>query len=370
MYKLTRLIGYGGVAGYLYGTNQVYMNVHISSNNILKQEEVTEKKPSVVLVLPFNPKMTPRQVLEKSLRASLEQAERELLSLHPAEEALPVIRKLQELIRGLNFSTLRRSVAVFVSETVGQVYYMDMEVEGQVLVDQPFRVRDIGQCRQKATEYLVLVLSARQSRMYRGIGNELQLIKSNVAQNIYAYVNEAPERTANFSDPDARREVTLGKFLHHMDHGLGAVLKVYSLPVFVIGASRVVGHFASITHNEKNIAAYVHKNCLDNDDVMEHLRPELDNWQKLRQRLIQRQIEKAMAAGKLVSGVEEVRKAAACKNSRLLVIGTSENEEGVFYQNGVIDEIAGKVLENGGNVELVEPGILADHGGVVIIRYY
>jgi len=359
------------------GLKSIIMSLHITAKDISIAGSLIQKMPSVALVLPFDPKMTPRQEMDKTQRTLLERVEKELLSHHGAEDAMPVIRKLRQLVRGLNYSTLRKSIAVFVSPEVAKVCYMDMEVEERVFVDDPFRVRDLAQCRKKDTEYLVLVLSAKESKMYRGTGNHLQLIKSNVPQSMYAYLNEVPERVGNFSDPEARREVMLNKFLHHMDQGLGAVLKVYALPVFVIGPSRVIGHFSSITHHEKNIVGYIYKNCVEEggEKLMESLQPELANWQKLKQRMLQRQIEKALEAGRLVGGMEEVRKAAVCRNARLLVIeregsGGDRTEDGQFYHDGIIDEIVEKVLENGGAVEEVDEGLLADHGPVVIIRYY
>ena len=354
------------------------MSFHITAKDILPHGALVQKAPSAALVLPFNPKMTPRLQLERSLRNTMERAEKELLTSHPAEDALPVIRKLRSLVRGLNYSTLRRSVALFVSAEEEKVCYMEMEVEERVIVDKPFRVRDLAQCRQQEAEYLVLVLSTNESKMYRSIGHSLQLVKSNTPQSMYAYLNEVPERTGNFSDPGARREVMLNKFLHHMDLGLGAVLKAYPLPVFVIGSERVTGHFSSISHHGKNIAAFIHRNCIEEgpEKLLEILQPQLANWQRLKQELIRRQIEKALEAGKLVSGLEAVRKAAACRNSRLLVIesdgetGGTELNQGNRLRHSIIDEIAEKVLGNGGEIEQVDKGGLGDHGPIVIIRFY
>ena|GEM_PF-3769865 len=57
-------------------------------------------KPSVALVLPYNPKMTPRTELDARMRGALAAAEKKLLMAHPAEVAMPIVRSLQQLVRG------------------------------------------------------------------------------------------------------------------------------------------------------------------------------------------------------------------------------------------------------------------------------
>ncbi|HLZ86449.1 MAG TPA: hypothetical protein VKQ52_04375 [Puia sp.] len=349
------------------------MNIsEISQKVLLPSPEV--RKPSVAIVLPYNPKMSPRHEIETQLRRVLGMAEKRLLDAHPAETAMPVVRRLQQLARKLNSATLKVSIALFVSEDVARVTYMDFPVEERVMVDEPFLVRDIADCRPSTREYLVLLLSAKESKMYLESGNGLKLIKSNAPQSVYAYLNEVPERTGNFSDAADRREVMLNKFLHHMDEGLGAVLKVYPLPVFVVGPERVAGHFARVTRNDRQIAGYVYKHAIDASEaeLQQWLEPLLADWRQTKQQLLLRQMEKAAEAGKLVCGVHEARKAAACKNSRLIVVDRDghQGEEADFYSGGEIDVIIEKVLESGGEIEKMDHELLKPYGPIALIRYY
>jgi hypothetical protein len=353
------------------------MNIPTLSKDSIAPERGTTSQPTIALVLPFDPKMTPRHELELSLKKILESAERELLARHPAEEAIPVIKKLQQALRGLNFSTHRRGLALFVSAKTARSTYLDFNVEEHVFIDQHFRVRDLADCKPSGKEYLLLLLSGCKSKMYLKTNTGLRLIKSNTPQDLYAYLNEVPERTGNFSDPHERHEVMLNKFLHHMDQGLGAVLKVYPLPVFVAGTDRVTGHFTRITRNDKHIAGYLHKHCMEakETELEEMLQPLLDDWSQLRQRMLLMQMEKAALAGKLVCGLEEVRKAARCSNSRLVVVEKVLDAEGKeeangFYTEGPLDQIVEKVLESGGEVEKLDRGLLEKYGPIALIRYY
>ena len=346
----------------------------ISQKRLPAQVADAARRPSVAIVLPYDPKMSPKQEIEARLQRVMAVAEKRLLAAHTAEVAMPVVRKLQQLVRTLNASTHKVSAALFVSEDVAKVTYLDFAVDERVMVDEPFRVRDIAGCKPDAREYLVLLLSAKESRMYLNNGADMRLIKSNTPQNVFAYLNEVPEMVGNFSDADNRREVMLNKFLHHMDEGLGAVLKVYPFPVFVVGTERVTGHFAAITRHDRNIAGYVRKQGIDasETELTALLQPLLNEWEQTKQRLLLRQMEKAAEAGKLVCGIHEARKAAGCKNSRLIIVerdGVEENTE-AFYSEGELDGIVERVLENGGEVEKLDKELLKPYGPVALIRYY
>ncbi|HTI10567.1 MAG TPA: hypothetical protein VL832_18490 [Puia sp.] len=351
------------------------------ASTITREQKVMESKeslPYVSLVLPFEPKMTAKSEWEPILKAALRKVEKDLMAGYSSEEAMPLITRLQFLLNNLNTATHKKSIAVFVSPVVEKVMYMDIPMEEKVVVGAPFRVRDLVNCRKKGIEYLVLLLSARQSKMYRAQGTGLRLIKSNAPQNVFAYLNEVPERVANFSDPSGRRETMLDKFLHQMDTGLSLILKAYPLPVFVLGDSRVTGHFAKITRNDRHIATYIHKNCLEagEQQLLDYLQPYITDWQEVSRQDALRQVEKAHDAGKLAIGLDEVSKMAKYKSSRLLVV-----EEGMmeaaphpsttnFFISGKVDTVIQQVLENGGDVQWVDKDKLKDYGHIALVQHY
>jgi hypothetical protein len=327
--------------------------------------------PSITLVMPFEPTMRTRGELEITLKRLLATAEKELLTRFEAADAVPVIRSAQELVKTLNYSTHRKSLAIHVAPAEQKVCYMNLPVEEGVLTGRPFHMREIMQFKRLEKSYLLLLLSAKKSKMYWAGGDQYRLIKSNVPQSMFAYINDVPERVANFSDPEHRREFILNKFLHHMDEGLAGVLAMYPLPVFVMGAERVVGHFSKITRHTRFIAGYIYKDWADSkiSDLRNYLSPALTDWQKVRRDLLQHQLEEALSAGKLVTGLHEVRKSAGCRNSRLLILEENKAGKEGEIETG-IDLIVQKVLENGGDIEEAEPGMLEKFGRIALIRYY
>src|ERR1700750_3212957 len=81
---------------------------------------VRQAHPQVTLVLPFEPKMTPRAILEQKLKDWQSEVEKDLMIGYSSQEVLPVINKLRQLCRNLNFSTHKRSLALFVSPDTAQ----------------------------------------------------------------------------------------------------------------------------------------------------------------------------------------------------------------------------------------------------------
>lgn len=352
------------------------MIINTRNAALLISENAKDVLP-VAIVMPFNPKMTPRREWESRQKVLLANAERELMSRYPVDIALPVIRNVQLAVKSLNGNTHKSSVAIFIRDGEIHTLYMDIPVEETLIIDTPFAVKDILDYRVDEREFLVLPLSSRNAQIYLSTGEDFRVIKSNTPQNIYAYLNEVPTRTANYSDPSNRREVMLDKLLRHVDDGLDSVLAAYPRPVFVIGDPRVAGHFKRLTRHGKNIVDYIHHDPTERN--MEHwkesLAPYLAEWEKVREAHALRLVEKAADAGKLVVGIQEVAHQARCHNSRLIVVengftGTAAPATTDFHLTDPVDQVIWQVLSNGGNVEQVEKDSLKHLGRIALVKYY
>lgn len=364
-------------------------------NPIISTEEhqvigTVKYEPAVSVILPFEPVMSSKSELEYRLKMAIAKVEKELALNYPAEKAIPVIIKLHKLFKSINYNTRKKSIAVFASPVVEKIFYLDIPVSEKIVIDESFEIRDLVYSKKQTIQYLILLLSAESSKMYLGNCSKFALIKSNGPDNVYAYKNDAPERVANFSDPQKRKEQLLDKFLQHMDQGLSIILKAYPLPVFVIGAERVVGHFKKITHNLKSIVQTIHGNYMEatEPEIRQLMQPYTANWKKIKEQALLQQLEKAYSFKKLVFGMEQVWAASVHKNSMLLVVEKdfmfpahlgdaadkiSREDLGLnhpFYIKDAVDDAIEKVLEAGGDVEFVDSGVLKDYEHIALIQYY
>lgn len=307
----------------------------------------------------------------------MQRASVELEDNYPRAEAYPVLAELRKLVAGLNYSSYKKSIAIFVSPSVSKVYYLDVQLQEHVSINKPFNMRQLIDNKRQANEYLVLVLSGEYMKVFAGGPLGLKNILSS-ANNIEVFENDAPQRVSNFSDPSARKEALLDKFLHYADHVAGNLLKCYPYPLFVMAPKRVAGHFKDLTANTRDIVGYVHGNFDDSpaDVLQQRLAPGISKWNEVKQLHLLNRLDHALSAGKLAVGMHAVYKEASCKNGQLLVIERNCTSplralgDRPFYIKDAIDGIIEKVLENGGDVEFVDEGVLMSYRKIALIKYY
>jgi hypothetical protein len=115
---------------------------------------------------------------------------------------------------------------------------------------------------QNQYSFLVLIISGKKCTLYKhedGVYNKITHGPGSVAE----VINDAAEPVSNFSDPKARRQTTLIKFLRSIDQWLCKVNKYPRLPVFLLAPEKVAGHFKKITANKNDIAGHFHGNFDD-----------------------------------------------------------------------------------------------------------
>jgi hypothetical protein len=366
------------------------MDPIITQQDIQMLESV-KNIPAISMILPFEPKMTKKFEIELQLKNLIERVHKDMLSLYPAEQALPVLHKLDLMVQGLNYHTHKRSLALFVSPLVEKIFYLDTPVEEKLVVDESFQIRDLVYSKKQAVEYLILLLSGESSKTFYVNGGRIRLIKSNLPDHVEAYKRDLPQQVASFSDPQKSKQVLLDKFLHHMDEGLTLILRAFPHPVFVLGTERVLGHFACLTRNTKRIAGYVHGNYLDatEAELLKLMEPHVADWKSVRQGDLLHKLEEANNDGKLACGMHEVRKEVTRRNCRLLVVekdfrceishppsggpvglGEDAYRHKAYYITDQVDSLIETVLEFGGDVEFVDADQLKNYGQISLIKFY
>ena len=340
------------------------MSIHLSNE---EQEVVSAIKylPSISVILPFRSAISLQMELHYQLKIVLDKVRTRLLSRYSPESAMPVMEKFTNVLGRIDLNSHKQSLAIYVSPVVEKIFYLDVAVEEKIVIDESFEIRDLVYNKKQPDRYLVLQLSAEQSKIYLADSSGFAHIKSHVPENIHAYILDPLEKVANFTDPEKHKEMLLEKFLHHLDQGLSLVLKEYPLPVFVMGAERVLGHFRKITKNEKSLVQFIHGNYLaaSGPELHDVLKPYLTDWEESRERDCLAQLEQAMSAGRLEYGIKQVLEAAKEKKGRLLLVEKDLKKEAV---NDVIES----VVSAGGDVEFVSNGSLERYGGIALVKFY
>ena len=352
--------------------------------------DVVHYRPAVSIILPFEPKMSLKNVLHHSLKIAADNVERELKENYSTEMTALIMHKLNTIIKNLNYNTHKHSIAIYVSPIFEKVLYLDIAVEQKIIIDESFEIRDLVYSKKQLHKYLVLLISGKESRIYLGNSTSLDRIVSNTPESVNAYANDLPEKVANFSDISARKEIMMEKFLRHIDNSLDIILQAYQLPLFVLGTERILGHFKSLTKHAGLVVDYIPGNYeeLSFEALKLVLSPSISDWKKVKQKDILNRLDEAASKKKLAIGMADVWREAMRKKGRLLVVeknykyaaqlgnGNDLLEELLepynkfSYIRDAVDDVMEKVLENGGDVEFVDAEVLKDYQHIALIQFF
>jgi hypothetical protein len=108
----------------------------------------------------------------------------------------------------------------------------------------------------------------------------------------------------------------------------------------------------------------------------------------VKQKEIMNLLEQAMSKRKLAIGINDVWHEATHKKGKLLIVEKNymyaaehAGREDVIYEatepynkfshiKDAVDDVIEKVLENGGDVEFVDEGVLGNYDHIALIQYY
>jgi hypothetical protein len=358
-------------------------------SNILRNEVAVIKQlksqPFITLLLPFDPKMTPKYILEGRLKATLEKIKHELYEYYSFVSSKEVFDKLTILISKLDYNTHKKSIVVLLSSEEQKVFYLDVNLEEKYFVADSFQIRQLVHHKKDDKEYLLVVLNSNFAAIYRGLGETISKILLKISDN--KQKEEQLRKSYNHYDNCIEKDTLLQRFLRSTDNSLSIILNAFSLPVFVLGPESILAYFKQITHNTNVITGFIKGECDNNaeDEIERTIQPYLSNWQHIKETYLKQQLEGALEEGKLKVGIEGVWNLAKRRNVKLLVV-----EEGYEYQaylgkglivcpeeatnnayiKDAVEDAIEKVLADGGEVDFVSNGALNSFMHIAAIRNY
>jgi hypothetical protein len=346
--------------------------------------------PAISIFMPFDPKMRPKKVLAHSLELVADTLERELIENYPGEMATLVLQKLTAIFKDLNYNTHSIAIAIYVSPVFERVLYLNFAVEEKVIIGETFAIRDLVHSKKQLHNYLILLLNPKESRIYYGNSNNLVRIVSNSHESAYDFISGPPGSIANVPGILDRKEIVRDKLLKRIDNSLDIILKAYPFPLFVMAPEKILADFKKFGRHAGAVIAYVRGDFEDatSEQLGEMIKPFIKDWERVRQEDILNQLKEAASKNKLVQGIRDVCREAINRKGRLLVAeknftgaaqpGSCEeiilkamNPCNTFsYVKDAVDAVVANVLENGGDVEFVDDGLLEDYHRIALIQIY
>lgn len=348
--------------------------------------------PSVSLIVPTDKSYPQYKVDGKRLKALLKKAEKELLSNFPESRVQIVIKKLHKLIMTIDHKLLSKSLAIYASPEKEEIIYLPFSVKEKLIIDSSFEVRDLLYSAKNSFNYLLLLISSHQPRVYYGYNNTLVEAEINsLPAGIESIERDYPSKVSNFSDSAAIKEMNLDKYLREIDHALTEELKEEHLPVIVCATKRTIGHFKKLTKNSKKIIDYIEGNYnhSSKEEIYKVIEPSLMKKREIDQQKVIDMLEEAANKKECVCGIENVLHAVGEKRGRLLIVEKDYKpaaklekdkytlvpddfnirESSVVLQDAV-DDIIELVLKNAGDIAFVDNGKLKKYKKIALITYY
>lgn len=347
--------------------------------------EPAQAQMSVAILMPFEPKIMPKAKIEASLKTAVKEVETELFRLYPSAFVKQAVHRLKTLIANLDYSTHKKSIAIFLSPFLEKVYYWNMPVQEKVVVGSSLALRELVRNKPEEKNYLLLVLNKHHSCIYLGNGEKIIRLVSDSPRLLYGkHMAHLP-----FADQQAQEKSLLCQFMQHFDNSMSIILKAYPLPVLVMASEELLTCFAENTKNGRHISKAI-RFSLENpteEEVLAAAKPQLEKWDGIKQKFLLSELEHALNEGKLAVGMDEVWTAAKDRKGKLLVV----EEDYVFpayldhhntlifadaipineslHVNDAVNDALEKVLADGGTVELVKKGVLKDFLHIALILH-
>lgn len=323
-----------------------------------------QEMPSVSIILPFNPKMTAKSVISDALGNVVQKISSELNGKYSGILVELVLEKLHAALSGLNYSTHKNSIAVYISPVFEKVLYLDIPVEEKVAVSDSFDIRDIVYHKAKTRQALLLAISSGNNTVFSVDGSALTCIVTH---------------------PVAKADVC--ERVRRIDQTLDILLPAYHGPLFIAGPHELCLEFRRHTRHSGDVLEYLTtiSDPVDTKELSDLLTPIVGNMEQLRKKKIANYLAQAEHEARLMKGIDNIHKAGHCTQGSLLLVETGyvdmngelgepgkaahHNLNCYSYINNPVDDLIEKALLNGGDVEFVEPGTLPGNEHIALIEH-
>ncbi len=333
--------------------------------NVLKKEHTSAVPPQsdmdtpvVSLFMPFEPKMVSKNEIVYKLQSLINEAEQKLIKTFSISAAKPILERLKSVIKNLDYSTHKKSTAIYVSAEKEKLFYLDTLLEEKVTVDTSFNIRSLVESKKRLQQHLVLVLGNHISRVYFGNGLHLVSMLTKTCKK---------SQSDNIS--------SLDNFLRETDNNLGIILNYFPLlPLFVVGDPNILNNYKILTKNETHITQLI-ETCNDEvtvEEVKTALHPHIINWEYIRMKHLLQRLDNAKKSGKIAIGIDNVIKTAHQRRAKLLVVEKDFTTPVVKAEQDIVltdavDDVIERVLASGGEVAFADKNVLGGYQHIALI---
>lgn len=353
---------------------------------------------SIIIPLhkPLPGKKENRLLLEKAVTAVREQ----LVERYNEQITTPLLISLDELAELADAGIHAEGIGLFVSEHVKQIIPFFRPVKERIIISDSFEIRDLLYQNYYSDPYIVLHLTEKETRLFKGIFGALTEVNSGKFPFKYIddYEYSRPSQGSSYigaafikdfeQDKSRLIKIRYEHFLKNVDKALDPYLKANE-KLIVCGVESDITYFKRNTHHEKSIIGQLvgnytystlHKLAITAWDEVQHF------YDLQKSKLIS-EFQELLGTKKAVTGLADIWKATAEGRAYQLLVEKDFSQPGFLVDNDnhlylkppmkphrvisdAVNNLMQMVVDKGGEVIIVENGLLDSYKHIALVARY
>ena len=324
------------------------------------------------------------------LKNLVTQATEVLLSQFSRHEIDPLLKRLQALLVEIDYRKTLDGLALFVNRDTSRYFYLPFAPRKRFVVDESFAVGELLARLNSRPRYWVLVLGRRPTRLFEGWQEQLVSVNRDgfpMSDRKPSEIKPLPvgygiERSKHRAERDRA-------FLRRVDAALGTVASHENLPLIVIGTERWLAYFEQVSRHRSMVVWTLAGNHFRTPahELARLVGPVIHAHLAQQRRAAMGEMEKALSAGRLASGLEQVREKAQETYGATLMLeeemvfppyrepgqglpDSATSSTGADQANDAVEELIVAVLARNGRAIFVEKGAIETQGGIAMVLPY
>lgn len=335
------------------------MSVQTNKAQLIPSEKLSlildpSAKPCVTFYIPRVSKTFNKQERKNLFLAFARQAEEVLKRDHSFEFSQELIKRLWLSNPYAELDKYHCAVGFFHNSQFTGLLPLNGEIDPKVIVADSFHIKPILGWLQETPPHYLLTLSSREIRIYEGDAWDLRFVKS-----ITDETNEQSKKS---------QKVQTQEFFHRAETEIASLVKEDQRPIVIAGVDWVQSLYRKVSKNPQLLASNIRGDIrrfglLALKEASSYALREL--FQKTKKKLFV-DFELARSKGKTLSDLGEISKAAVEGRVKKILIARDQVIWGEIARNtgdlrihhhqmnakddDILDNLAEKVMENGGKV--------------------
>jgi len=333
------------------------------------------EEPAIGLAMAFQPTAQSKNEISNAINFVLANVKSRLDTTYSEDTVLRTMLKLEGMVKSLHYGSDKKSVVISIVSGTERVIYLNYHVATKLIINETFYLADLIEKKQTAPQLHFLLLTDCWAKLYHFENHVLQRVGFHRTEYYQPCLFPEPDLSESRNCAVIANENTLFKAVNC---NLSYLYQKNFCPLIIAGNTDTLKEFTSATTHKHHIVNVVptEKSCVGDGAILELLRPATSKGSQFRQKYILNIMRDAYRRNNLLFGQENVEQASSKGWHSLMVIDKEQTDiKRCGSHSGKttdrltrLDTMIEKILNSNGHVEIIESGMPAAYGGVVMLQ--